>query len=295
MEIKTLIKEKSSKSRDPYILYFKDLYYYCFSRDDKIYICASKDLELLENAEEIVVYKNENGLKNMLGPELHVINNKCYIYFSADDGNNENHKMYVLYNDSNNPLEEYKSNGPIKSIANNWATDGTILRYQNGLYFIWSGCDKNNYSSQDLFIAKMETPYQICTEKTIISTSKYDWEKYRDDQNNLVFVNEGPAILTIENNVYIFYSASSCWSEDYCIGLLELIGDKPLLAASWKKHIKPIFTSNNQIIGPGHCSFTTTKNNEKIMLFHSFNDKSNLDLQNVNSRYIKLNYSNINL
>lgn len=79
MEVKTLIKEKSSKSRDPYVLYFNDLYYYCFSRNDKIYLTVSKELDSLENAREIVVYKNKEGLKNLWAPELHIIDNKCYI------------------------------------------------------------------------------------------------------------------------------------------------------------------------------------------------------------------------
>lgn len=109
MKVKTLIKEKSQKSRDPYVLYFNNLYYYCFSRDDKIYLSVSKKLESLENSKEIVVYENEEGLKNLWAPELHIIDNKCYIYVAGDDGNNENHRMYMLYNDSNNPLIKYKN------------------------------------------------------------------------------------------------------------------------------------------------------------------------------------------
>lgn len=59
MEIKTLIKEKSSKSRDPYVLYFNKLYYYCFSREDKIYLSVAKEIDLLETSEEVIVYKNK--------------------------------------------------------------------------------------------------------------------------------------------------------------------------------------------------------------------------------------------
>ena len=88
MEIKTLIKEISSKSRDPYVLYFNNLYYYCFSRDDKIYLSVSKEFEKLEYAEEIIVYKNKDDLKNLWAPELHIIDNKCYIYVACDDGKN---------------------------------------------------------------------------------------------------------------------------------------------------------------------------------------------------------------
>lgn len=294
MEVKTLIKEKSSKSRDPYVLYFNDLYYYCFSRNDKIYLTVSKELDSLENAKEIVVYKNKEGLKNLWAPELHIIDNKCYIYVACDDGNNENHRMYVLYNDSNNPLIEYKNNGIITDSSNKWAIDGTIMEYENKLYFIWSGCDKDIHYKQEIFIAQMANPFELCSEKVLLSTPEYDWEKSGGDGKKLAFVNEGPAILKIDEKIYIVYSASGCWCENYCLGLLELIDNNPLLRESWKKYDKPVFSSTEGIIGPGHCSFTIKKqrnNIEKYMIFHSFNDKNNLALTNVNARYIKINFN----
>lgn len=295
MKIKTLINEKSSKSRDPYVLYFNNLYYYCFSRDDKIYLVVSKELDMLENGKEIVVYKNKEGLKNLWAPELHIFDNKCYIYVACDDGNNENHRMYVLYNDSDNPLKEYKNNGIISDKSNKWAIDGTILNYKNELYFIWSGCDKDIHYKQEIFIAKMANPFEISSEKVLISTPEYSWEKCGGDGINLAFINEGPSILHISEKTYIVYSASGCWCKDYCLGLLELVGDNPLCNKSWKKYDKPIFSSTKNIIGPGHCSFTikTNKNSvEKFMIFHSFDDENYLNLQNVSARYIKVDLIN---
>ncbi len=287
MDMKRLIKENSSKSRDPYVLYFKNLYYYCFSRDDKLYLLVSKKLELLENSEEIVVYKNKEKLKNLWAPELHIIDNQCYIYVACDDGNNENHRMYVLYNGSSDPLNEYQNHGIISDISNRWAIDGTILNYKNELYFIWSGCDGNIHAKQELFIAKMADPFSISSEKILLSTPEYAWEKKGGDGINLAFVNEGPSILKIEEKIYLVYSASGCWCEDYCLGLLELIGDSPLSVSSWKKYEKPILKSSGEIIGPGHCCFV---NGEKdiYMIFHSFNDRKNLNLCNVNARFVKV-------
>lgn len=289
MKVRSLIKEKSQKSRDPYVLFFNDLYYYCFSRDDKIYLSVSEKLESLEKAKEIVVYRNDEGLKNLWAPELHILNNKCYIYVACDDGNNENHRMYVLYNDSNNPLEEYKNNGIITDTSNKWAIDGTILEYKNSFYFIWSGCDKNIHYKQEIFIAKMANPFELCSKKILVSTPEYDWEKCGGDGMNLAFVNEGPSVFKTDKDVYIIYSASGCWCNDYCLGALKLIGDDPLSIKSWKKYKKPIFSSSEKIIGPGHCSFTVERNkDEKLMVFHSFDDKNDLSLTNVSAKYIKI-------
>lgn len=255
----------------------------------------SEELESLGSAVEIVVYKNKERLKNLWAPELHIIDNKCYIYVACDDGNNENHRMYVLYNDSDNPLIEYKNNGIISDISNKWAIDGTVLNYKNELYFVWSGCDKNIHYKQEIFISKMANPFKISSEKILLSSPEYCWEKCGGDGINLAFVNEVPSVLYINEKIYIVYSASGCWCKDYCLGLLELLGDNPFSKDSWKKYDKPIFNSTKNIIGPGHCSFTIKNNNnniERYMIFHSFNDEKDLDLQNVNARYVKIDIIN---
>lgn len=74
MKIKTLIKENSSKSRDPYVLYFNNLYYYCFSRDDKIYLSVSRKLDSIEEKEEIIVYDNESSIRYLFKK-----NKKCLV------------------------------------------------------------------------------------------------------------------------------------------------------------------------------------------------------------------------
>ena len=84
---------------------------------------------------------------------------------------------------------------------------------------------------------------------------------------------------------------SGCWSKDYYLSLLELVGDNLLDRNSWKKYTKPIFKSTKEIIGPGHCSFIKKKNKKNIdlyMFFHSFNDITDLSLENFNARYIKI-------
>lgn len=291
MKSKILIKENSTKSRDPYILFLNHLYYYCFSRDDKIYISVSDQLEGLNDAKEYLVYENKEELKNIWAPEIHSIDGKCYIYVACDDGNNENHRMYVLYNNSSDPLEKYKNYGVICDASNKWAIDGTIFEYKNEMYFIWSGCDQDIHYKQELFIAKMKSPFKLCSEKVLLSTPEYDWEMQGGDGKSLPYVNEGPAILKTESRTFLVYSASGCWCEHYCLGLLEFIGKDPLLKQSWKKYTSPIFSSTNEIIGPGHCCFIeqTDKNNKEIyMIFHSFNDKKNLDLANVSARYKKI-------
>lgn len=297
MRSKVLLSEKSSKSRDPYVILYNNFYYYCFSRDDKIYLMMSDNFESLSCSKEIVVYSNKEGLKNLWAPELHVIDDTCYIYVAADDGNNENHRMYVLCNNSSNPLDMYKNYGIIGD-SSKWAIDGTILKYKNDLYFIWSGCEESISYKQELFISKMKSPLELDGEKVLISSPQYEWETMGGDTKTLPYVNEGPAVFFNDNEeIFIFYSASGCWSQYYSIGVLELVRENLLLRSSWKKYDKPLLCLDNGLIGPGHCTFVDVKDSidEKYIIFHSFNDREDFSLNNVSVRYIKFNIKGCDL
>lgn len=287
MNINILISEKSTKSRDPFLLFKDDLYYYVFSRDNKIYISVSNKIENLDKSKEIVVYDNQENLKNLWAPELHIIDNKCYIYVAADDGNNKNHRMYVLKNNSDNPINNYENVGIISDKSNNWAIDGTVFNYNGNLYFIWSGCNGRITDKQELFIAPMSSPIKISGDKVLISSPIYEWEKCGGNKIDLPYVNEGPSILKINDRIFIIYSASGCWTKDYCLGALELIDENPLLKSSWKKYQEPVFKSNNELIGPGHCTFTK---DDKFLyfIFHSFVNENDLNLTNVQAKYMKI-------
>ena len=54
------------------------------------------------------------GKAQLMAPEIHRINNKWYIYYAADDGNTDNHQIFVLENDAETPMTgEFKQKGPI--------------------------------------------------------------------------------------------------------------------------------------------------------------------------------------
>lgn len=140
---------------------------------------------------------------------------------------------------------------------------------------------------QELFISKKANPFKLSSEKVLLSSPDYLWEKCGWDGINLAFVNEGPSVLHINEKVYIVYSAFGCWCKDYCLGLLELLGDDPLSKGSWKKYDKLIFNSTKNMIGPVHCSITIKNkhnNIERYMIFHSFNKE--LKLFEIGLKYV---------
>ena len=72
-------------------------------------------------------------------------------------------------------------------------------------------------------------------------------------------INEGPVILRRNGRVFMVYSASTTWSEDYSLGMLTMDenGD-PMDPESWTKSMQPVFCKSveNGVYATGHNSFT---------------------------------------
>ena len=272
--MKKLIPAKNNfVTRDPYIIKHNNKYYHCHTVDTELISVSCADtIEGLESAEGKIVYRPEQGKefsKQLWAPELHIIDDKCYIYVACDDGDNHNHRMYVLENNSDNPTDEYKMHGKITDSSDKWAIDGTVMKYREKLYFIWSGWEGDTNICQNLYIAEMKNPYEITSERVLISTPQYEWEK-RGATGTLEspFINEGAFAFEHGGEMYVTYSAAGSWCSDYCIALLKLTGDDPMKAENWKKYEEPIFSGNDIVKGAGHCS--VLNDNGLHVFFHAW-------------------------
>ena len=177
---------------DPWVIQYNNSYYYCRSEGDAIVVFKSKKLQNIAVGEKKIVYKPPQGKpysKEIWAPELHHINNKWYIYFAADDGNNNNHRMYVI--ESDKPQGIYVFKGKITDKSNKWAIDGTVMQANKQLYFVWSGWMGDKNYRQDLFIAKMSNPWTIIGDRVLISMPTQEWEK-KSQPHVPGGINEGP-------------------------------------------------------------------------------------------------------
>ncbi|PKB15166.1 family 43 glycosylhydrolase [Flavobacterium sp. 5] len=266
---------------DPYSTYYNGYYYYTHTMQNKLVLWKTKNLADLKNAEKKVIWtapKNTDYSAEVWAPEFHFINNKWYVYFAADNGSNDTHRMYVLENDSKNPMKgEWVFKGKIAPRTDKWAIDGNIFTYKEQLYMIWSGWEGDSNGQQNIYIAKMKSPTQIDGDRVLISKPTNTWELYgalHDDKNPAqVNVNEGPQFLSHNDKVFIVFSASGCWTDNYSLGLLTFTGTDNLLDSSaWAKSDKPILEQSNKtkVYAPGHNSFFKSPNGkEDWILYHA--------------------------
>ena len=175
----------------------------------------------------------------------------------------------MLSNGCSDPLAPYKNLGKITDPTDKWAIDGTLLRHESGMYIIWSGWEGDKNIEQNIYIAKLKNPTEIEGERVMISHPEYDWEKLGGDgvEGGLPFINEGPFAFTTEGRTFVAYSGAGSWCTDYCVALIELVGDDPMDASSWKKQTSPAISKNDQFMGMGHCSIIEEEN---LIFFHGW-------------------------
>ena len=97
---------------------------------------------------------------HLWAPEIHRINNKWYIYFAADDGNMDNHQIYVVENEAANPMEgTFVMKGRIQTDKdNNWAIHASTFEHDGQRYMIsvsythLSTCEIFSFPSTELNI-----------------------------------------------------------------------------------------------------------------------------------------------
>ncbi|MGN1345669.1 MAG: family 43 glycosylhydrolase [Eubacteriales bacterium] len=257
------------RGADPWVIRDGDVYYYCYSAGDGVCVNRIEALDKITPAGGQKVYTAPAGTmysREYWAPELHKIDGRWYIYVAADDGRNENHRMYVLGCTGEKPTEPFEMLGQITDSTDKWAIDGTVLQYRGECYFIWSGWEGDVNVAQNLYIAHMANPWTIDSERVLLSRPEYEWEM----RGGKPSINEGPVALVAGNAVYLFYSASGSWCDHYCLGRLTYDGSGSLLnPESWKKSETAVFSKTDEIFGPGHCSFTTAADGSTWIVYHA--------------------------
>jgi GH43 family beta-xylosidase len=262
---------------DPWVVFHDGMYYVTHSSGSNLKLYRTSDVSMLAQAESKVVWTPPaTGMnsKEIWAPEIHRVNDKWYFYYAADDGDNNHHRMWVLENGSTDPFEgTWVDKGKLELPDDKWAIDGSIFEHGGSLYFVWSGWEGDVIIRQDIYITRMTNPWTPSGDRVRLSAPELPWE-IKGASGDLPTVNEGPQFLKQGNKVFIIYSASGCWTDDYSLGMLQASGDADLmLPGSWTKSQQPVFQKNidGKAFGPGHNSFFKSPNGEEDWIIYHAN------------------------
>lgn len=266
---------------DPWIVEKDGEYFYSESSDGGIYISTSEYITGIKSQSSQVWQPPDEGwnASNLWAPEIHFLRGNWFIYYTAGESGPPfiHQRSGVLRAITDDPLGEYEDMGMLYTgddietgKDSKWAIDLTVLEHNAQLYAIWSGWEENantDRTPQHLYIAEMDNPWTISSNRVKISSPEESWEKGTE-----LAINEGPQVLQNETGeVFIIYSASESWLPAYNLGQLPLVskdGD-PMNPDNWIKS-GSVFEGSGQVFGTGHASFTLSPDgSEHWVLYHT--------------------------
>lgn len=272
----TTFRDPLFSSQDPYLVWWQGNYYYADSGNNQIRIRKSPTLAGLAAQAPQPVWTatlwGPDGRANIWAPEIHIINGKSYLYYSADFQSNGDHKLYVLEGGAD-PMGAYTPgdtgapNGQILESTGLWAIDPDVFYGVDGqLYLTWSCTDDEiGTPPQSLCLARMSDPFHVSSATVKVATPTEPWEE------RTAPIEEGPVGFVRGSATYLTYSASASWTtNDYAVGLLMNPSGDLLDPNAWNKR-GPILDHHGTSYGPGSAVFIPSPDGSELWaLYHGY-------------------------
>lgn len=266
---------------DPWATYRNGYYYYMQTMGSRLVLWKTRDLAQLRTAERKTIWTpplHTDWSKELWAPEIHFMDGKWYVYFAADDGHNEHHRIYVLENASADPMQgDWVFKGKVSDPSDKWAIDASVFSLAGKWYMVWSGWEGNVNGQQNIYLARLANPWTIEGKRVRISYPRYQWERHGDlGGDSHVYVNEGPEVLVHQGKVFLVYSASGCWTDFYSLGLVALRDNRKVMDSSaWVKFPQPVFSQepDSSVFAPGHNGFFRSPDGRQDWILYHANDR----------------------
>lgn len=264
---------------DPYVVRAADGSYF-FTASVPAYDCivlrhADTLWGLAQAPEQVIWQKHDTGImgNHIWAPELHCIDGRWYIYFSAGEAENKwAERPYILECQSADPMKgPWKELGkPVRAADDEFSfeafsLDATVFENHGVWYYVWAEKVGVGRQISNLYIAQMKSPWELSSAQVLLTTPDYDWERIG------FWVDEGPAVLKRHGKIFLTFSASETGIY-YCMGMLTADENADLLdPRSWVKERYPVLQSDRKrgIFGPGHNSFTVDEDGRDILVYHA--------------------------
>lgn len=267
----------SRDAADPWVIRHGDDYYFTATLQPEggLWVWRSPTLTGLDSGEKVRVWTapDSGPLSSQIwAPELHHLDGRWYLYFTASDGEDRNHRHYVLEAETNDPLGPYHPAVRVDPGFDHYAIDGSVLEMPDGRLYLM-------YAAGGLYIAPMSGPTRVSGAGVKFADGTYEWERawQRRDGDWLRapgYWVEAPQALVRNGQVFVVYSAGHSATPHYYLGLLRLEGDNPLDPDAWVKRAEPVFAPyegpDGVVYTTGHNCFTTSPDGtEDWIVYHA--------------------------
>lgn len=254
---------------DPWMIVDDGWYYLSTTTVNDIRLQRARRLSELAKAPSQVVWKDDHParFRDIWAPEFHRLEGEAgprwYLYYTASDGDDTHHRLYVAESRGTDPLGPYTFKAKLKTDPDDryYAIDGTILKHEGSLYFLW--CGRPSTTGQGLYLSRMSNPWTLTGPRVALAADGF----------GCPVVREGPVTLQRDGRIFLIYSACPADTPDYKLGMLVADAESDLMdPASWKQHPTPVFERDdeNRVFGPGHNAFFKSPDGkEDWIIYHA--------------------------
>ncbi len=254
---------------DPFILLHKNIYYaYGTGADNGIEVMTSDDLKVWKRAagtkSGLALHKDDSyGNKWFWAPEVYFVNDKFYMYYSAEE------RMCVAVSDS--PLGPFKQSVHKPMLEGQKTIDNSLFIDDDGKAYLFF--DRFN-DGLNIWVAELEDDLMTLKEETMhpcIHVSQ-DWEKVWPR------VNEGSFVIKHKGVYYMTYSANSYESPFYGIGCATTTN----IMGEWTKYSNnPLLQKPGELVGVGHSAMFKDKDGNWRIVYHAHQNKTTIHPRNM--------------
>lgn len=155
-------------------------------------------------------------------------------------------------------------------LTTEWSIDASVIRFSDYGNWLMFSCFHGGVPYQSICLQQLSPTYTSLTGSIYVisqPTEAFELNGYP--------VNEGPVALYFGGKTYISYSASYCWTANYCIGLLTWDGSTdPSQVSAWTKTDECVFSSANGNYGTGHNGWFQSPDGTQTWLVYHATDNS---------------------
>lgn len=279
---------------DPFMTYdpVTGYYYALYTQASNLELFRSRHAgSIITDGDSRVVYTANGERDGIWGdiwaPEMHRgSNGKWYIYTSGRIGLDTSNpkRLFVVEGPADDPFEgEWIFRSQLSPDI--FSIDPTVYTAPDGIQYLCCSRVDCEYG-QVLDIWDLSNPYTYGKNSATITHAELPWEQVPPYQG-LASIVEGAFFLERNDRLFIIYSANGCWSDHYCLGVLEHTGGSLCDAANWKKHPEPLFVYGNGAFGPGHATFFKSPDGSEVWCaYHAM--KEHNEAVTPTSRYFNI-------
>jgi len=261
----TTFRNPLNTGPDPFLTFYDGNYYLSTTQGDALRMWKAPTLGGLLAAPATTIWTDSDPSRNqqLWAPSFYLLNGHWYVYYTADDGTDANHRLYVVESDGTDPLGPYHFKGKlVPPGADDWEIDPVLVPQAGGLYIAWSGAGTEGHNL--IYVAPMSDPWTISGPRTYLAAP-----------GGCPEVREAPSILQHGGTTFLVYSTCDTGKPDYQLWTMSIpTNGDPTHAGAWTTSAAASFARNDGagVWGPGSNGFFRSPDGtEDWIVYHGKN------------------------